>query len=88
VKQLTDPHSSVLIFAPGRSITLTATKIHQMLSDAEHVILNLEQLIRYKTEVILAWKIVFHVLVLERQSSIENLLDILNESSVEKNLCL
>jgi hypothetical protein len=56
MKQLTETHKAVLIFAPGRSTTLTTAKIHQILSDTEHIILNLKQLIRYKTEVILAWK--------------------------------
>ena len=67
MKQLIEPHKAVLIFAPGRSTTLTAAKIHQMLSDTEHVILNLQQLIRYKSEVILAWKNTFEIVVLDSQ---------------------
>jgi hypothetical protein len=68
MKQLLQTHKGVLIFAPGSSTTLTAVKIHQMLSDTEHITLNLQQLIRYKTEVMLAWKSVFDVLVLESQT--------------------
>ena len=48
-----------------------------MLSDTEHSILNLQQLIRYKTEVMLAWESRFDVLVLDSQSSTENVQDIL-----------
>jgi len=77
MKQLTEPHKAVLIFAPGSSITLTAAKIHQMLSDTEHSILSLQQLIRYKTEVMLAWESKFDVLVLESQRSTENVQDFL-----------
>jgi hypothetical protein len=79
MEQLTEPHKAVLIFAPGRSTTLTAAKIHQMLSDTEHTILNLQQLIRYKTEVMLAWKSMFDVLVLESDSSAEVSSDLFNE---------
>ena len=67
MKQLTEPNKAVLIFAPGNSNSLTAAKIHQMLSDTEHVILNLQQLIRYKSEVILAWKNTFEIVVLDSQ---------------------
>jgi hypothetical protein len=70
IKQLTEPQKAVLIFAPGSSTTITAAKIHQMLSGAEHTILNLQQLIRYKTEVMLAWKTNFDVLVVESDSSV------------------
>jgi len=81
MKQLIEPHKAVLIFAPGRSTTLTAAKIHQMLSDTKHIILNLQQLIRYKTEVMLAWKCVFDVLVLESYSSAEVSRDLFQELS-------
>ena len=54
MKQLTEPHKAVLIFAPGRSTTLTAAKIHQMLSATEHIILNLQQFARHKSVVMLA----------------------------------
>jgi len=77
MKQLTEPNKAVLIFAPGSSTTLTVTKIHQMLSDTEHSILNLQQLIRYKTEVMLAWKSKFDVLLPERQKSTEIFQDFL-----------
>jgi KaiC/GvpD/RAD55 family RecA-like ATPase len=85
IQKLIEPNRAVLIFAPGRSTTLTAAKIHQMLSDTEHIILNLKQLIRYKTEVMLAWKSRFDVLVLECQSSSENLEDVFNEISKTLN---
>ena len=57
MKQLTDPNKYLLIFGRARSTTLTAAKFHQMLSATEHTILNLQQLIRYKTEVMLPWEI-------------------------------
>jgi hypothetical protein len=78
VKQLIEPHKSLLIFAPGRSTTLTAVKIHQMLSTTKYIILNLQQFVRYKAEVILAWKIRFDVLVLESQKTAENLQGVFN----------
>ena len=81
MKQLTESQKVVLILAPGSSTTLTAAKIHQMLSDTEHSILNLQQLIRYKTEVMLAWKIRFNTLVLESDSSAEVSTDLFNELS-------
>jgi energy-coupling factor transporter ATP-binding protein EcfA2 len=81
MKQLTKNHKAVLIFAPGNSTTLTAAKIHQMFSNIEHIILNLQQLIRYKTEVMLAWKSMFDVLVLESDSSAEVSPDLFNELS-------
>jgi len=81
MKQLIEPHKAVLIFAPGRSNTLTAAKIHQMLSVTEHIVLNLQQLIRYKTEVMLAWERSFNVLVLESDSSAEVCADLFNELS-------
>jgi hypothetical protein len=56
MKQLTETHKAVLIFCPGSSTTLTAAKIHQVLSDTEHTILNLQQLICYKSKVMLVWK--------------------------------
>jgi len=91
MKQLTEPHKAVLIFAPGRSTTLTAAKIHQMLNGTLHTILNLKQLVLDKSEVMLAWRSVFDVLVLESQSSTENLQDtfaeiftFLNENDVKK----
>jgi len=85
MKKLIKPHKAVLIFAPGRSTTLTAAKIHQMLSARKHIVLNLQQLVRYKTEVMLAWKNQFDVLVLESQSSTENIQDVLNEISMILN---
>jgi energy-coupling factor transporter ATP-binding protein EcfA2 len=87
MKQLTEPHKAVLIFAPGSSTTLTAAKIHQMLSATKHTILNLQQLIRYKTEVMLAWKNKFDVLVVESQSSTEDLQDVFSEISINLNEC-
>jgi hypothetical protein len=87
MKQLIEPHRVVLIFAPGRSTTLTAVKIHQVLSVTKHLILNLQQLIHYKIDVMLAWKSMFDVLVLESQSSNENLQDVFSEISVFMNEC-
>ena len=81
MKHLTETHKVALIFAPGSSTTLTAAKIHQMLSDTEHIILNLQQLIRYKTEVMLAWKNRFDTLVLESDSSAEVSPDLFKELS-------
>ena len=81
IQQLTENHKPVLIFAPGKSTTLTATKIHQMLCGTEHVILKLQQLIRCKTEVMSAWKSMFDVLVLESDSSAEVPPDIFEELS-------
>jgi TATA-box binding protein (TBP) (component of TFIID and TFIIIB) len=54
MKQITELNKAVLIFSPGRSTTLTAAKIHQMLSTTKHVILNLQQLVLYETEVMFA----------------------------------
>jgi len=87
MKQLIEPHKAVLIFAPGRSTTLTAAKIHQMLGTTEHIILNLQRFGRYKSEVMLAWRSVFDVLVLESQSSTENLQDTFAEISIFLNEC-
>jgi hypothetical protein len=87
VKQLIEDHKAVLIFTPGRSTTLTAAKIHQMLSATKHIILNLQQLIRYKSEVFWAWKKSFDVLVLESQKTTENLEGIFNEISIILNEC-
>jgi TATA-box binding protein (TBP) (component of TFIID and TFIIIB) len=87
MKHLTEPHQAVLIFAPGRSTTLAAAKIHQVLNATKYIILNLQQLIRYKSEFILAWKNRFDVLVLESQSSSENLQDVFNEISEILNEC-
>ena len=81
MQQLTEPHKAVLIFAPGRSTTLTAAKIHQMLSATKHIILNLQQFMRYKTEVMVAWKRTFNVLVIESDSSAEVSPDLFNELS-------
>jgi hypothetical protein len=88
MKPLTEPHNTVLIFYPGRSTTLTAAKIHQMLSATKHCILNLQQLIRYKTEVMFAWRNRFDVLVLESQMSAENFQDIADEISTIPNECV
>jgi DNA-binding transcriptional regulator YhcF (GntR family) len=65
MKQLIQSHNTILIFAPGSSTSLTAAKIHQMLSATTQVILNLQQLIRFKFEVMLAWRSEFDVLVLD-----------------------
>ena len=87
MEQMIERHKALLIFAPGRSTTLTAAKIHQMLSATKHIILNWQQLVLYKTEVMLAWKNNFDVLVLESQSSIENFQYVLNEISIISNEC-
>jgi hypothetical protein len=87
LKQITEPQKAVLIFAPGSSTTLTAAKIHQMFSDTEHIILNLQQLIRYKTDVMLAWKNSFDVLVLESQTSTKNFQDVADEIYTVLNGC-
>jgi ankyrin repeat protein len=87
MKELIQPHKALLMFAPGRSTTLTAAKIHQMLSDTQHIILKLQQLVCYKSEVMLAWKNKFDVLVLESQSKVENFYDVVNEISVILNDC-
>jgi len=87
MEQMIEPHKAVLIFAPGRSTTLTAAKIHQVLNVRKHIILNLQQLVRYKTEVMLAWKKKFDVLVLESQSSTENFQEVLDEISMILNEC-
>jgi hypothetical protein len=87
MKQQTESNKAILIFAPGHSTTLTAAKIHQMLSARKHIILNLQQLIRYNTEVVIAWKNRFDILVLESQSSTENSQDILNDISKFLNEC-
>ena len=82
MKQLTEPKKALTLFAPGRSTTHTAAKIHQMMSATEHSIMNLQQLIRHKSEVMLSWKSRFDVLVLESQISTEKLQDIFNEVSI------
>jgi predicted ATPase len=87
MQQLIEPNKAVLIFAPGRSTTLTAAKIHQMLSAIEHKILNLQQFMRYKTEVMLAWQSSFDVLVLESQSSTKNFQDAVDEISIMLDDC-
>jgi len=91
MEQMIGRHKALLIFTPGRSTTLTTVKIHQMLSATKHIILNLQQLICYKTEVMLAWKSMFDVLVLESDSSAEVSVDsfielngFLNNSVAEK----
>jgi Sec7-like guanine-nucleotide exchange factor len=87
IKQLIQSHMAVLIFAPGRSTTLIAAKIHQTLSATKHTVLNLHQPIRYKTEVMLLWKSMFDVLLLDSQGSTENLQDVFifpNECGVKK----
>jgi hypothetical protein len=87
MKQLIEPHNALLIFAPGRSITLTAAKIRQMLSARKHIVLNLKQVVPDKSEVMLALKERFDVLVLESQSSGEDLEDVCNEISTFLNEC-
>jgi hypothetical protein len=49
MEQQTQYNKAVVLFAPGQSTTLTTAKVHQMLSTKEHIILNLRQVIRYKT---------------------------------------
>jgi hypothetical protein len=66
MKQLTESNKAILIFAPGQSNTPTAAKVHQMLSGT-NPILNLQQVIRCKSEVMFAWKSSFDVLVLDNQ---------------------
>jgi hypothetical protein len=85
MKQLTEPHKAVLIFAPGRSTTLTAAKIHQMLNDTGHIIIKLQQMVGCKPEVIFAWKHCCNVLVLESDSSVEDFSDVFKEISVVLN---
>jgi hypothetical protein len=87
MEQMIETHNSLLIFATGQSTTLTAAKIHQILSATKHAILNLQQFARYKSEVMLAWKSGFDVLVLESEGSNENLQDIFNEIPVFLNEC-
>jgi ankyrin repeat protein len=87
MEQLTEHNRAVLIFAPGRSTNLTAAKIHQMLGATEHTVLKLQQFMRFKSDVMLAWKNVFDVLVLESERSTENLQGVLNEISVMLNEC-
>jgi len=74
-------HKALLIIAPGSSTTLTTAKIHQILSATKHIIVKLKQLILYKIEVMLAWKNMFDVLVLESDSSAEVPPDLFNELS-------
>jgi hypothetical protein len=85
MKQLIKSHNAVPIFAPGPSTTLTAAKIHQMLSATEHITFDLQQLIRYKTEAMLAWRSRFDVLVLESKSSTENFQEVVDEISTILN---
>jgi len=56
-----------------------------MLSGTKHTILNLQQLLRQKSEVMFAWKSRFAVLVPESQRSTENLQDVCNEISIILN---
>jgi len=58
-----------------------------MMSATKHIILNLEQFVRYKSEVILAWKKSFDVLVLESQKSTENFQGVFNEIPIILNEC-
>jgi hypothetical protein len=76
MKPLTEPHNTVLIFDPGRSTTPTAAKVHQMQSATKHIKLNLQKLIRYKTEITFAWRSRFGVLVLKSQTSAEKFKDV------------
>jgi hypothetical protein len=87
MEQQTQYNKAILLVTPAQSTTLTTAKVHQMMSTKEHIILNLIQVIRYKTEVIVAWKRRFDVLVLESQSSNEKLEDVLNEISTMLNEC-
>jgi KaiC/GvpD/RAD55 family RecA-like ATPase len=86
MKLLTEPHKAVLIFAPGRSTTLTAAKIHQKLNNTSHI-LNLQQLVLDKSEVMLAWQTMFDVLVLENKGSTENFQELCNEIYKLINKC-
>jgi len=81
MEKLIKPYKAVLIFAPGRTTTLTAAKIHQTLGATEHIILNLHQFGSYRSEVTLAWKNIVEVLVLEGGSSGEDFQDIFSEIS-------
>ena len=81
MEKLIKPHKAVLILAPGRTTTLTAAKIHQTLGATEHIILNLQQFVRCRSEVTLAWKNIVEVLVLEGGSSGEDFQDIFREIS-------
>jgi adenylate kinase len=83
-KQLIEPHKAVLIYAKGESTTVTAAKIHQTLRGTKHIMLKLQQLLLYKSEVILAWKNLFNILVVEGDSSTESFQDIF--SKLTKNL--
>jgi ankyrin repeat protein len=87
MKELIEPNKALLIFAPGRSTTLTAAKIHQMLSATTHIILNLQQLVRYMPEVMFAWNNRFNVLVVEGQNSSENFQVIFDETARILNEC-
>jgi hypothetical protein len=79
MKQLIKTHKAVLIFAPGSLNTLTAAKIHETLSATKHVILNLKQLVLYKAEVLLVWRSMSYVVVLEIGGSAEVSPDFFNE---------
>jgi hypothetical protein len=85
MQQLIEPNRAVLIFASGRSTTLTAATIYQTFSSTKHTVLNLQQLIRYKNEVMLALRRRFDVLIRENQTSTENFQDVSNEVSVMLN---
>jgi len=87
IERITEPHKAVLIFTPGRTTTLTAAKIHQMLSATKHIILNLQQLVHYKSEIMVAWKNNFDVLVVESQILPENFQDVFSEISIILNEC-
>jgi hypothetical protein len=81
MKQLTEPYKALLIRVSEPQTTFTAAKIHQMLGDVQHVILKLEQLIKYKSEVIFAWKNVFDVLVIESDGTAKIVPDFFKELS-------
>ena len=85
MKQLIELHKAVLIFAPGRSTTLTAAKIHQVLSTTTRIILNLQQLLLYKSDVTLALKNNFKAMVVECDSFAEDFQDLANEISINLN---
>ena len=82
LKQLLESHKAFLISAPGRSTKLTAAKVHQMLDKTKHIILNLQQLVHYKSAVVLSWEYLVEVLVLEGESSAEISKELFSEMSI------
>jgi hypothetical protein len=87
MKELTEPYEAVLMLPYTQSTTFAAVKFHQMLRGTEHIMLSLLQLLHYKTEVMLAWKRRFVVLVVESQTSTENFEVVADEISTFLNEC-